>query len=347
MLWPWYKTRSHVTTAPKTELCYAVQLIEPFRKVMRTHPNATPQLLALLGSLGPHERLPIAASQEIEKVVVQLLRDEDLGLRAARAAERGDYDVLEYASASAATFRDALETNFRYAKLLNDAADFRLEVHDQKAYAILHSIVPLSRTSADFRTAAFYLTVRRGLEFPETDIEVWFTQKAPADLTEYGVTFGKSQVVFGAPIDAVLFPARYLDTPQPAADANLHSLLRAHAERLLAQAPPVRSLLEEVRSQILQTMPDGTVSADRVATRLRMSRRTLTRHIAEEGTTFKALLDETRRHSAGYYLQTTSYSVEDIAFLLGFSESAAFVRAFKRWTQSTPAEYRRSHKAPK
>ena len=329
---------------PKNELCYAVQLIEPFRKVLRTHPNATPQVLALLGSLGPHERLPIAASEEVEKVVSQLLRDEDLGLRAARAAERGDYDVLEYAAGSAATFRDALETNFRYVKLLNDAADFRLEVHDGRAYSILHSIVPLSRIAADFRTAAFYLTMRRWLEFPATDIEVWFTHKQPADITEYGVTFGESKVVFGAPLDAVLFPQRYLDMPQPTADPNLHTLLRAHAERLLSQAPPTRSLLEQVRSQILQTMPDGSVSADRVASRLRMSRRTLTRHLAEEGTTFKALLDETRRHSAGYYLQTTSYSVEDIAFLLGFSESAAFVRAFKRWTQRTPAEYRRGHR---
>lgn len=330
--------------APKSELCYAVQLIEPFRKVMRTHPNATPQLLALLGSLGPHERLPIAASEEVQKVVVQMLNDEDLGLRAARAAERGDYDVLEYVSASAATFREALETNFRYAKLLNDAADFRLEVHGDRAYSILHSIVPMGRVSADFRSAAFYLTMRRWLDFPADDIEVWFTHKRPADVAQYEVTFGKSKVVFGAPLDAVLFPAKYLDTAQPNADSNLHSLLRAHAERLLSQAPPTRTLLEQVRSQILQTMPDGSVSADRVASRLHMSRRTLTRHLAEEGTTFKALLDETRRHSAGYYLQTTSYSVEDIAFLLGFSESAAFVRAFKRWTQSTPAEYRRSHR---
>jgi AraC-like DNA-binding protein len=330
--------------SPKTELCYAVQLIAPFRKVIRTHPSATPQVLALIGSLGPHERLPIVASEEIQKVMVDLLGDPDLGLRAARGAERGDYDVLEYASASAATFRAALETNFRYAKLLNDAADFRLEVHGDKAYAILHMIIPVSRVSADFRSAAFYLTMRRGHDFPAEDIEVWFTHKKPASTAEYDVTFGKSKVVFGAPLDAVLFPAKYLDRIQTTADPNLHSLLRAHAERLLQQAPPTRSLLEQVRSNILQTMPDGSVSADRVASRLHMSRRTLTRHLAEEGTTFKALLDETRRHSAGYYLQTTSYSVEDIAFLLGFSESAAFVRAFKRWTQSTPAEYRRTHR---
>jgi AraC-like DNA-binding protein len=99
-----------------------------------------------------------------------------------------------------------------------------------------------------------------------------------------------------------------------------------------------------VREKIVATMPDGSVSADRVAELLHMSRRTLTRHLGEAGHTFKELLDEARRHSAGYYLQTTELSVEDIAFLLGFSESAAFVRAFKRWTRSTPGEFRRAHR---
>jgi AraC-like DNA-binding protein len=328
-----------------SELCYAVQLIEPFRKVLRTHPAATPEVLAFLGALGPNERIPVVAAEELQRVIVELLHDEDLGLRAARAAERGDYDVLEYVAASAPTLREALEVAFRYARLLSEVADVRLEIHGNKAYAILHVIVPLGRVSADFRTAAFYLTVMRWLQASAPVLEVWFTHEAPVDTREYALTFGMHRVVFGAPLDALVFDASYLANAQPGADPNLHSLLRTHAERMLAEVAVSQSLVAKVRTQILETLGDGSVSADRVASRLRMSRRSLTRHLAEEGTTFKGLLDEARRHSAGHYLQTTDLSIEDIAFLLGFSESAAFVRAFKRWTQSTPAEYRRHHRA--
>jgi AraC-like DNA-binding protein len=326
-----------------TELCYAAILSRPFDRAIRAHPRATPELIAALPEIGD-ERRPITWSEEMLRLAVQLLGDEDLGLKAARTTQQGDYEVLEYAAASAPTVRAAIETSFRYARLVNDAADFRLEVHGQKAYAILHSIVPITRASADFRTAAYYASVRSWRDDFPHDFEVWFTHEKPADTREYAQTFGRTKIVFGAPFDGYVFDAAFLDVPLPSADGNLHHLLNKHAAQLLAQLPPAQSLVSQVRQHILETMPDGTVSADRVASRLHVSRRTLTRHLAGEGTSFKTLLDEARRHSAGHYLQTTTLSIEDIAFLLGFSESAAFVRAFKRWTQSTPAEYRRSHR---
>jgi AraC-like DNA-binding protein len=329
---------------PPSELCYSALLSRPFDRAIRAHPRATPELIASLPPIGD-ERRPIQWSEDALGAVVKLLDDEALGLKAARSVRMGDYEVLEYVAASAATVRAAIETVFRYARLVNDAADFRLEVHGNKAYAILHSIMPITRASADYRTAAFYVSVKNWRQDLPSALEVWFTHPAPADTSEYRATFGDVKVVFDAPLDGYVFDAAFLDVPLPSADGNLHHLLKKNAESLLAQLPPANSLVSQVRQHILETMPDGSVSADRVASRLHMSRRTLTRHLADEGTTFKRLLDEARRHSAGHYLQTTTLSIEDIAFLLGFSESAAFVRAFKRWTRETPAEYRRIHRA--
>ena len=67
-----------------------------------------------------------------------------------------------------------------------------------------------------------------------------------------------------------------------------------------------------------------------------MTRRTLTRRLQKEGTSFTELLDDVRRQAALHYLDKSEHSVEDIAFLLGFSESSAFVRAFKRWQGMAP-----------
>lgn len=80
---------------------------------------------------------------------------------------------------------------------------------------------------------------------------------------------------------------------------------------------------------------------DEVAKRLRMSRRTLHRQLAEEGTSFAELLDGLRRDLAAQYLTQARLAIGEIAFLLGLSEPSAFHRAFKRWYGAAPGEYRR------
>jgi AraC-like DNA-binding protein len=72
-----------------------------------------------------------------------------------------------------------------------------------------------------------------------------------------------------------------------------------------------------------------------------MSESTLARHLEDEGTTFKALLDDLRRRLALRYVGLSQLPIAEIALLLGFSQAAAFHRAFRRWTDQTPLEYRR------
>ena len=80
---------------------------------------------------------------------------------------------------------------------------------------------------------------------------------------------------------------------------------------------------------------------------LQMSPRTLGRRLQHEGTTFKHLLDDLRRRMALRYVDGQELGLSEIAFLLGFSQTAAFHRAFKRWTAQTPLEYRRQRRAGK
>jgi AraC-like DNA-binding protein len=77
-----------------------------------------------------------------------------------------------------------------------------------------------------------------------------------------------------------------------------------------------------------------------------MSERSLARYLHEEGTTFSALLEDLRRRMALRYVRHSELSFSEITFLLGFSQAAAFYRAFRRWTDQTPREYRQSPKGP-
>jgi AraC-like DNA-binding protein len=89
---------------------------------------------------------------------------------------------------------------------------------------------------------------------------------------------------------------------------------------------------------------DGDPKIARVAKKIAMSPRTLERRLKERGVFFKKLMDDTRRRFALSYLRDRKNSLTDVAFLLGYSELSAFNRAFKRWTGTTPLDFRAKQK---
>ena len=105
--------------------------------------------------------------------------------------------------------------------------------------------------------------------------------------------------------------------------------------------PREDSLLASVRRATAETMRAGDLKLARVAKQMAMSARTLQRQLKERGVDFKQLTDATRRRFAVNYLKDQKNTLTEVAFLLGYSELSAFNRAFKRWTGSTPLDYRR------
>ena len=100
------------------------------------------------------------------------------------------------------------------------------------------------------------------------------------------------------------------------------------------------SLRRRVEAQLEPMLESGEVSLDRLASELGMSRATLQRRLKAEGTSFEAMLDGLRQRLARRYLRKDNYSVKKTAYMLGFSDPAAFSRAFKRWTGRSPSELR-------
>ena len=324
---------------------YALQMVKPFWTLLRRYPQFPGALLDRAETTPDDTRVPVALGQQFLQNAVELTGEPNLGLLAARETKVGTFDVLEYASASASTWRAAAETAFRYSHLMNEAADFRIEVADGKALLVLHSTVPLTRAGVDFQSAAFHVTAMRWIDPQPPELEVWFTHAEPGDLGEYRKTFGGAKLRFSAPWNGFVYDASRLDTKLASGDPSLHRVLRDHAERLLAELAPGDGLVEQVRGQVLSSLKDGPVAAVDVAAKLGVSRRTLTRRLRQQGTSFSELFDEVRQKAAIHYLQSSDHTVEDIAFLLGFSESSAFVRAFKRWQGVAPMGYRRAQRA--
>lgn len=322
---------------------YSLRLVKPFVALLMDYPGFPSEVLQPLNDMELEDRLPVAALLELMRGAILLTGDEDLGLKAAQKIERGDMGALEYAAASADTGKRAMEITARYLVLVNDALRFSMTIEQDRAVVELHSVVPLSRAAVDFQSAAFVraTTFVMGIPAPEVDGEAWFEHAAPANLEVYTKAFPGLRLRFGMPFNGFAFDATALAAPLPSADPKLHQLIREHADGLLRRMGTAGSFAHAVRDLLIKELPGGNPNALRIASLMNTSPRTLSRRLADEGTTFKDLLDELRHNLALFYVGMTSHGFSAVALLLGYTDAAAFHRAFKRWTGHTPGEYRR------
>jgi AraC-like DNA-binding protein len=316
-------------------------MLRPYGRLLRRYPQIDSQLLDRMEVFEPDARVPIAPMLELLRGTVQLTGDEDLGLKAAREIAEGDYGAIEYMVSSASCMRETIELLGHYLPLINDALSFKLRVEGERAIVQLDSSVALPRAAADFQSAAFYVaTLQRGHAI-DPDYEAWFKHAEPRDTSEYQRTFAPGRLRFRAPFNGFVFNASLLEQPTAAADPKLHEVLRKYADVLISELPKSESVSDRVRAQIREKLANRGSSVTRIARALAMSRRTLARKLEQEGTTFSELLEETRHQLALRYVQSPALELTEIAFLLGFSQTGPFHRAFKRWTGQTPREYRR------
>jgi AraC-like DNA-binding protein len=94
------------------------------------------------------------------------------------------------------------------------------------------------------------------------------------------------------------------------------------------------------RELIVERLAKGKVEIDDMASEVNMSTKTLERRLAERNVTFSRLVEDIRCDLAKRYLADTDFRLEQIAYLVGYSEPAVLVRAFKRWTNTTPMQFR-------
>ncbi len=111
-------------------------------------------------------------------------------------------------------------------------------------------------------------------------------------------------------------------------------------QKRLAARNKATTMTERVRTTLIELLPSGEVSADAVADRQRVSKRSLQRKLSEEGVSYQAVLDGIRSELATRYLRRGDLSVGEISYLLGFRDPNSFYRAFQKWTRTTPARAR-------
>jgi AraC-like DNA-binding protein len=189
--------------------------------------------------------------------------------------------------------------------------------------------------------AHFVRFVRVGIDDGWSPHEIQFRHGAPADISPYRGLLG-ALVRFSQSDDAMLFDRQLLSRPLRMADHQLLPILEEHAQAVLAELPvPDDDLIGRLRGFLIGALSNEACGLSTAARALGMSTRTLQRRLQQHGIVYAGLVDEVRRHLSSKYLANGKLSLAEIAFLLGYSQSSAFNRAYRRWTGRTPSADRR------
>jgi len=170
--------------------------------------------------------------------------------------------------------------------------------------------------------------------------QVLFQHSAPSYLEEYQRIF-QGQILFEQSENKLIFDHSILSLKIRLRSSHLYTALLHYAESLLNKLTLQNPFQKRVKQFIVKYLSEGEVDIEKISHLMNISRQTLYRKLKGEGTNFHELLDETRKTLAVKYLKQQQYSINEIAFLLGFSETSAFSRAFKRWYQKSPANFRK------
>jgi AraC-like DNA-binding protein len=208
------------------------------------------------------------------------------------------------------------------------------------AYAIYQSGTAATDQVGDGALAVLF-NIMRGLCGREWKaIEARFAHRRPTDLGPFRRFFG-TPLRFDAEQYAVVFSQEWLNRRLPDTDVALRRLLREQIARLEARHGD--DFPEQVRSVLRSALVTGHASEDQVAALLSMRGHTLARRLREFDVGFQTLVDETRFEIARQMLESSAMEVSAIAALLDYGSASAFTRAFRRWSGTTPAQWRMTH----
>jgi AraC-like DNA-binding protein len=312
--------------------------------------GANRQALAARSGIDPAElqeqdnRVPFAKYIALMRTAQELCRDPALALHFGEAVDFAEISVVGLIGRASETMADGFAQFNRYARLVVDDGEVtdrlilersagQLWMVDTRQYA--DDFPEFAETSF----ARMVCTSRRWFLEAQFIKAVHFTHPAPAYRAEYDRVF-QLPVVFESDKNALLTDEAWLTHRNPHASRYVFGILSAHAEELLQYLERSKTTRGRVESLLIPILHTGEASVDLIASKMGISRQTLFRKLKAEGLTFEKMLDELRHKLALHYLSGKKVSVNETAYLVGFSDPASFSRAFKRWTGRSPSMMR-------
>jgi len=255
-----------------------------------------------------------------------------------------DYGVLGLSWKTCSWAGEIFERCERYFKLLSNTYLFRVEKTEKISRVYLNREAHRRgvELSNEATLSAAVVVLRAMTESNISPVEVSFKHAPPQKLDDYSKAFN-CPILFNQPQNYIAYGTEDLEMRTAKADVSINKFL---VERVEEETKGIElsanKIVFEVENLIKDALPSGIPGVDQIGQLMALSRRTLTRRLSENGLTFRDLIKKTQEEVSRDLLKNSTISIAEIAFETGFSEQSAFSRAFKNWTNISPAEYRKS-----
>jgi len=292
-------------------------------------------------------RVPLASYQALIAAAIALSGDKALPLRYSVSTRFEDISIVGLIVHASSSMADSLQQLNRYAKLMVEVEVMpgggrRFEVEAEGGEVWIVDQRPDPNAFPELTEIAFGRLIgefRRHFPSVPFALAIDFTHAEPAHADACRELLGVP-VRFDTVRNALRIAPEWLETSFDGDNSYVFGVFADRADALMARLEADQSLRGRIESRLLPVLHRGEVSMDSLASELGMSRQTLYRKLREEGTTFVELVDDLRRRMAADYLRARKVSVNETAYLVGFTEPSSFVRAFRRWTGMTPSAFR-------
>ena len=292
----------------------------------------------------PEDRVPLEATTRLWRAAVDLTGDAALGLDVSRYVRATTFHGLGQAFLASPSLAVALERTARHSMLIYDPTVATAGFTDD-GFAFTLSWRTGARIPAPEAVDAVLAAIVRSARFMlDRDVSprlVRFERPEPSVAARLRFdAFFRCPLSFGHDKTVLVYDEDVARRRVPTAHPEVAQLSESAVAAYLARIS-TGSIVDRVRRILTRTLPQGEPGVPAVARALDMSARTLQRQLEEQGTTFRDVLNELRAEMAEAYLSDGRHTIAEITYLLGFSETAAFSRAFKRWTGVSPSRYTR------
>ena len=296
-------------------------------------------------------RVPLTDMLTLVDSVASATHNRAFGLDIGIQMHPSEYGIISHAFMSCGTLREVMDLSIRYIHLINDAFTLSVEKQNEDEITIalisendIQTMIPL--VELEFSSM---LTITRFLAGDKNAdnirlLEVCF-QHPPQTMPEHYAEHFKCVVRFNQPTNSIRVTNSVLNikvcSPDPYIYRYLLKKIEEIAERFQINIP----LSKRVFNYVVKQLPEGMPSISQAARKFNMSPSTLKKHLNQEDANFTEICDTVRKNIAVKMISVQQKSLKEIGNHLGFSNSSTFNRAFKRWTNMSPTEYRqKSHK---
>jgi AraC-like DNA-binding protein len=307
------------------------------------------------GSNPLHHRVSAVGQARFLDYAAEAMDDSAFGLHLAEQADPRDAGILFYVASSAQSLGEALTLFGRYFRIVNEAVRLKLirklegvDVEVEFIGVPRHSV----RHNAEFGIAVILKALREVAGRNICPTRTAFAHARNSDLREFErfylcpVEFGRAANE-GALSDLLEFSNDALAIPLLSTDAKLLEALQPFCDTAAKERATAKGTLRAaVENEVEKLLPSGKAKKQTIAKVLALSARTLSRRLADEGTTYEEVVDQLRRTLALQYLKDPGMSISQIASLLGYEGATSFNHAFKRWTGRSPFVARKEKRLP-